>query len=96
MVKAEDLIKVQREKNEKKKKTYEKIYTNIEKKIIMASATDSNYLWYEIPEYLLGSPFYKLDKCKDYLIDKLKSNSFNCEFYEPNILLIKWFDEKEV
>ncbi len=96
MVKADELIRMQREKNDKKKKTFNKIYSNIEKKIVMASATDSNYLWCEIPEYLLGSPFYKLEDCKNYIIEKLKSNSFECEFYDPNILLIKWFDNETI
>ena len=57
MVDAKDLIRKQKEKNEKRKITYDKIYENIEKKIVIASASDYNYLWYEIPEYVMGFPF---------------------------------------
>tara|TARA_B100001248_G_C27397866_1_gene467072 strand:+ start:2559 stop:2837 length:279 start_codon:yes stop_codon:yes gene_type:complete len=90
MVNAKDLIRQQKDKEKKRIKTYEKIYTNIEKKIIIASSTDYSYLWYEIPEYVMGMPFYKLIDCKDYIIDKLKSNSFEVDYYDPNILHIKW------
>ena len=38
----------------------------------------------------MGMPFYKLIDCKDYIIDKLKSNSFEVDYYDPNILHIKW------
>ena len=92
MVKAEELIKQQKEKKEKKIKTFIKIYENLEKKIVMASTSDYNYLWYEIPEYLIGQPFYKLPDCKDYLEKKLKENNFETEFYEPNFLLVKWLE----
>ncbi len=90
MVNAQDLIKQQKEKEKKRIKTYEKIYLNIEKKIIIASSTDYNYLWYEIPEYVMGFPFYKLNDCIKYIMDKLKTNSFDVDFYEPNIIHIKW------
>jgi len=93
MVKADELIKKQKEKENKRQITYNKIYDNIEKKIILASSIDNSYLWYEIPEYLIGFPFYKLDDCKNFIINKLKSNSFEVDFIEPNILLIKWFDK---
>ena len=57
MVKADELIKKQKEKENKRQITYNKIYDNIEKKIILASSIDISYLWYEIPEYLIGFPF---------------------------------------
>ena len=85
MVNANELIKQQKEREKKRITTYDKIYTNIEKKIIIASSTDSNYLWYEIPEYVMGFPFYKLDDCRVYITNKLKLNSFekyqNCKSY---------------
>ena len=92
MVDAKDLIRKQKEKNEKRKITYDKIYENIEKKIVIASASDYNYLWYEIPEYVMGFPFYKLPECIVYITAKLKSNSFSVDKYDPNILHIQWVE----
>jgi len=91
MVKATDLVKQQKKREERKKITFEKIYSVIEKKIIMASAGDFYYTWYQIPEFLVGLPMYSVDECQNYIQDKLKLNGFVVEFFLPNILLIKWF-----
>jgi hypothetical protein len=44
-----------------------------------------------IPEFIIGLPLYSLTECKDYIIRKIGKNGFKIEFFEPNILLIKWF-----
>ncbi len=91
MVKADDLINQQKEREKIKFITYDKIYSNIEKKIVKASSTNFYYIWYEVPQYLIGYPQYNLNDCLEYLILKLKKNGFSIEPYEPNILLISWF-----
>ena len=91
MVNAEDLIKEQKKREEKKIITFEKIYKIIEKKIVLASASDFYYVWYEVPEFILGLPTYDLKGCMDFVTKKLKDNNFECDIYIPNILLIKWF-----
>ena len=93
MIKAKDLIKKQKEKEELKKHTYDKIYKIIEKKIYNASNSNYYHIWYQVPEFLVGLPVYSYKDCKEYLINKLKSNGFNVDTYEPNILLIKWFSD---
>ena len=91
MVKAKELIKQQKVREERKNKTFDKIYEVIEKKIVLASTGDYYYTWYQIPEFLVGLPLYSLDECLKYIQEKLKSNGFETEFFNPNILLIKWF-----
>jgi len=93
MVKANELIKQQKEREERKKITFEKIYKVVEKKIILASTGDYYYTWYQIPEFLVGLPMYSIDECHQYIQVKLKANGFDIEFFSPNILLIKWFDK---
>lgn len=93
MVKAYELIKQQKEREKRKKITFDKIYLVIEKKIILASTGDYYYTWYQIPEFLVGLPMYSVDECQKYIQEKLKMNGFNTEFFLPNILLIKWFDK---
>jgi len=90
MVKANDLIKQQKEREDRKNKTFDKIYCLVEKKIILASAGDYYHTWYQIPEFLVGLPMYSIDECQQYIKTKLKKNGFKTEFYEPNILLIEW------
>jgi len=91
MVKANELIKTQQERDNRKYITYEKIYNIVEKKINYASSGDNYYIWYQIPEFLIGLPLYSLKDCNVYIQSKLQKNGFDIDFYEPNILLIKWF-----
>ncbi len=90
MVKAGDLINSQKEREERKKHTWDKIYQLVEKKIILASNSDFYYTWYQIPEFLLGLPMYSIDSCQKYIRDKLTFNGFQTEFYPPNLLFVKW------
>jgi len=91
MVKANDLIKEQQKRELIKMETFKKVYKNVEKKIILASAGNFYYVWYEIPEFILGLPTYNLKECIDYIKERLGKDEFEYDFYNPNILLIKWF-----
>ena len=57
MVKANELIKEQKKREEIKVETFKKVYKSIEKKIVLASAGNFYYVWYEVPEFVL-----KVDK----------------------------------
>jgi len=94
MVKADKLIKEQKERDDRKKITFDKIFIKIEKKIVLSSASNYYYTWYSIPEFIVGLPIYSLSGCKEYIVNKLKENGFEIEFFEPNILLIKWFPKE--
>lgn len=94
MVNAKDLIKEQKVREERKNATFDKIFEKIEKKIILASAANFYYTWYSIPQFIVGLPLYSIDECKNYIENKLKKDGFEIEYFEPNILLIKWFPKK--
>ena len=91
MVKAHDLINNQKNRENIKYKTFEKIFSNIEKKIIKASSTNFYYVWYEIPQYIIGAQLYNYKECIEFINNKLINNDFKTEVYEPSILLISWF-----
>lgn len=90
MVKAEDIIKDQKNREDIRKKTYKKILERIFNKIKLTSSTNLKGCWYQVPEFLLGLPIYKLDECKKYLIRKLKKNGFKITELENNIIYISW------
>ena len=94
MVKADKLIKEQKEREDKKKETYDKILIKIDKKIIIASAANNYYTWYIIPEFIIGLPLYNLKECIDYLEKKIQKNGFKTIVYEPNFLYIDWTPKK--
>jgi hypothetical protein len=91
MVKAQDLIKSQKEREKIKYKTFSKIYSNIEKKITIASSSNFYYVWYEIPEFIIGFPLYNVTECKSVVIKQLQDNGFKVEEFENNIILVTWF-----
>ena len=93
MVKAKDLVKSQKQREDVKFETYNKIYLKIEKKIKLASDTNFYYTWYEIPEMLLGNHHYKLNECIEYVKKKIIDDGFKVKFTEPNILLIEWLPD---
>ena len=90
MVKADKLIKEQKERENRKKDTFDKILLKIEKKIIMASSSNNYMIWYIIPEFIIGLPMYNLKDCIEYLKKKLIKDGFKVDIYEPNIINIDW------
>ena len=91
MVKAQDLINAQHERDKIKFKTFNKIFQNIEKKIVLASSSNFFHVWYEFPEFVIGFPMYKMKECKKYVIKLLQNNGFTIEEFKPNIISIEWF-----
>jgi hypothetical protein len=90
MVKAEDLVKEQNEREKLRNKNYKKIYKIAEKRIIEASKIDLNQCYFEVPHFLINVPLYSQDKCTKYIINKLKTNGFKVHKYDKNKLIINW------
>jgi hypothetical protein len=95
MVKAEDLIKKQKDKQKLKKKTYKKVFDRIEKKIILASNSNSYNCAYEIPKLIIGLPIYSVEGCTKYVIKKLKKNGFQVELLSDSNIFISWYPKEE-
>lgn len=91
MINANDLIQKQQERENNKINSFKKVFSNIQKKILLASSYNYYYLWYEVPEFIFGLPKYKMNECIDYLSKQLKDCNFQVNVYKPNILFIQWF-----
>lgn len=70
------------------KKILNRIHTKI--KITSRQKLNENYIWFLVPEFILGYPKYEQGNCIGYLIDKLKKNNFLVNYYHPNLLFIYW------
>ena len=90
MVKAEDLIKEQLDREKLRKEIYKKIYKNIETKIIQNSKINNYSCWYQVPEFLINYPLYSVENCKKYLVKKLDKNGFKYNILENNVIVISW------
>ena len=90
MVKAEDLINEQMERNRYKEKIYKKIYKKVETKIVQSSSMNLYECWYQLPEFLFNIPLYDLNGCKEYLKYKLRNDGFSVYFTNENIIVVSW------
>lgn len=71
---------------------YQKILNRIHKKIKLTSRLkyDEPYIFYVIPEFVIGVPRYDVKHCTIYIIDKLEKNGFVTKYTHPNMLFISW------
>ena len=92
MVKAQDLIDEQRERERLKNKVYKQIYKRLENKIIQCNSMNLSECWYLLPAIFYNIPLYNRDGCKIYLKNKLKGDGFSVYFTgdDNNIIYISW------
>ena len=51
------------------------------------------YCFYQIPEFIIGTPIYDINEMRKYVINSLKTNGFKIMYVEPNWLFISWIRE---
>ncbi len=92
MVKAQDLIYEQNEREKLKKKVYKQIYKRLENKIIQCNSMNLSECWYLLPAIFYNIPLYNREGCKLYLKKKLKDDGFSVYFTgdDNNIIYISW------
>lgn len=49
-----------------------------------------NYIWFLVPEYIVGEPVYDKGDCIGYLVTQLEKNGFHVKYMHPNTLFISW------
>ena len=48
------------------------------------------FVWFQVPEYIVGEPIYDKGDCIVYLVSKLEENGFHVKYVHPNTLFISW------
>jgi len=70
---------------------YNKILNRIHNKIkFISRQKQDQYIWFLVPEMMIGIPRYNNTECITYVIDKLKNNGFLVKYTHPNMLFISW------
>ena len=90
MIDANKLREEKKRRDNLKYNTFKNILNIINKKIIIANHGNSSEIVYQVPQFLLGHPTYKINECVDFLIEKLNESNYITTFYNPNILVISW------
>jgi hypothetical protein len=72
---------------------FNRILGRIHKRIKHTSAKKrhtENFIWFLVPEYIVGEPIYDKGDCIGYLVTQLEKNGFHIKYMHPNTLFISW------
>jgi hypothetical protein len=86
----DELYEKERVKEELKTETFQKILKRLFIKIKHVAKASTQYLLYQIPQYLIGNPRYNMIECVEYVTANLENNGFKTKFIHPNILFVTW------
>ena len=85
-----DLYSTINEKTIKRLEIYDSVLVKCHKKIKYNSSLEKTYCFFQIPEFIIGTPLYKITEMRTYIINSLKNNGFKIMYIEPNWLFISW------
>ena len=89
----DDLFEKKREIAESKLTLYNKILNRIHNKIKLTSNQNrgrEQFIWYLIPEVMIGVSRYNVGECTGYIINKLRENDLVVRYTHPNLIFISW------
>ncbi len=87
----ESLHKEKQMKNEHKDKIFDIVLSKCIAQIKDINLkTSYTYTYFEVPNIIIGSPYYDKMGCVKYLMNKLFHKNFRVEFIEPFYLYIDW------
>jgi hypothetical protein len=89
----DDLFEKKREIAESKLTLYNKILNRIHNKIKITSNQNrgrEQFIWYLIPEVMIGVSRYNVAECTGYIINKLRENDLVVRYTHPNLIFISW------
>jgi len=88
-----DLYAKTNEKNLKRLEIYDNVLVKCHNRIKYNSNLEKTYCFFQIPEFIIGTPIYDINEMRKYVINSLKNNGFKIMYIEPNWLFISWMKE---
>ena len=89
----DDLYEKKQRHDLKQISIFNKILGRIHKRIKHTSVKKrhtENFIWFLVPEYIVGEPIYDKGDCIGYLVTQLEKNGFHVKYMHPNTLFISW------
>ena len=89
----DDLFEKKREIADSKLTLYNKILNRIHNKIKITSRQNrgkEQFIWYTIPEVMIGVSRYNVEECTGYILRKLRENDFVVRYTHPNLIFVSW------
>jgi hypothetical protein len=78
------------QKTLKRMELYDSILKKCHSRILYNSELQRTYCFYQIPEFVIGTPLYDIRELRNYVMNSLKTNGFDILYVEPNWLFIYW------
>mgnify|MGYP006129307197 FL=1 len=78
------------QKTLKRMELYDSILQKCHSRILYNSGLQRTYCFYQIPEFVIGTPLYDIIELRNYVMNSLKTNGFEILYVEPNWLFIYW------
>jgi hypothetical protein len=80
-----------RERDIKQLSIFNKILNRVHTRITVTSKHKRDkYIWFVIPEYILGESNYSNPDCIAFIITKLSTNGFMVKYLHPNTIFVSW------
>ena len=89
----DDLYEKKQRRDLKQMSIFNKILGRIHKRIHHTASKKNiteNFIWFIVPEYIVGEPIYDQGECIGYLVSQLEKNGFHIKYVHPNTLFISW------
>jgi len=89
----DDLYDKRKRRDLKQLSIFNKILKRIHTRInhtAKSKRIQEDYIWFSVPEYLIGEPIYDKGDCIGYVVSQLEKNGFFVKYVHPNALFISW------
>lgn len=87
-----ELYEKDNRRNQRLLANFNKVLNRIHKRIYNVSRSKHNekHIFFTVPEFLLGEPYYDKGHCIAFLFAKLQENKFHVKYLHPNVLYVSW------
>ena len=89
-LKITDLFETSNKKNLMRLEIYDDVLVKCHRRIKYNSTLERTYCFYQIPEFIIGVPLYKVEEMRIYIINSLKKDGIQVMYIDPNWLFISW------
>ena len=85
-----EIQKKQIERDRRRTKVFRKILSKCYRRIKLASENEEYFCFFQLPEYISGTPIYNMTECVLYMLDHLSKNGFYSKYCSHYLLFITW------
>ncbi len=85
-----DIHNKQRQKDLRRLYVYKSILGKVYKKIKNSSINEESYCFFEVPEYIYGTPLYNMKDCVIFILNNLHEKGFSAKYVDPLLIFVCW------